>query len=125
MGYDEDITDEMLDEMVNQMSKMLEFDGISNSINFKTGCLIQSLVLKNQSVVKSELEDQLRKGEFSIKLPPLQFQLTRTCLNLDEDKNCSLLIKWKKKDPKCAYLTNLANCEIVQNSVDQGMSEWR
>jgi len=125
MGYSEDVTDEMLEEMVGQMSKMLEFENVGNSINFKTGCLIQSLVLKNQSEVKNELEEQIRNDD-KFKLPPLQFQLTRTCLNLEENNHCKILLGWKKEDSLCKFLDgSYTKCEIVRESVDQGMSEWR
>lgn len=125
MGYGEDVTDEMLDEMVGQMSKLLEFENVGNSINFKTGCLIQSLVLKNQLDVKQELEEQIRTGEATVKLPPLKFQLSKTCLNLNENNSCSIMVGWKKEDPTCNFKSNFAKCEIVQNSVDQGMKEWK
>ena len=125
MGYSEDVTDEMLDEMVEQMSKMLEFDNVGNSINFKTGCLIQSLVLKNQGNVKTELEEQIRTGD-KFKLPPLQFQLTRSCLNLEDNSQCKILKSWGNEDNSCKFTKgNFTECEIVRNSVDQGMSEWR
>jgi hypothetical protein len=125
MGYGDDVTEEMLDELVDQMSKMLEFENVGNTINFKTGCLIQSLVLKNQPEVKNELEEQIRSSR-TLKLPPLQFQLTRTCLNLEENNQCKILVAWNKEDSLCKYLDgDYTNCEIVRNSVDQGMNEWR
>ena len=125
MGYGEDITDEMLDELVGQMSKMLEFENVGNTINFKTGCLIQSLVLKNQPDIKVELEDQLRNGN-NLKLPPLQFQLVRTCLNLQENNECKILQGWNKESSSlCKFLDGTYDkCEIVRQSVDQ-LDEWR
>lgn len=125
VGMGDDVTEEMIDEMVSQMSKMLEFDNIGSSINLKTGFLIHQLVLKNPSDVKTELEEQIRKGSFSNNLPPLKFQLTRTCLNLTEDFSCSVLKGWNKSDAKCLFKDNFASCELVQKSVDQGLEELR
>ena len=125
MGYNEDVTDEMIEEMVNQMSKMLEFDNVGNSINFKTGCIIHQLILKNQADVKIELEDQLRSGSFTVQLPPLKFQLSRTCLNLDDSSNCNILKGWNKSDVACNFINNYSSCEIARNSVDQGLEDLR
>ena len=121
VGIDEEVTDEMLDEMIDQMSKLLEFDNVGNSINIKTGFIIHQLMLKNTPTVKVELEDQLRTGFFSNKLPPLQFQLSRTCLNLNEDMSCSLLKQWNKEQYSCLFTTNFADCELARSSVDQGL----
>ena len=125
VGIDEDVTDEMLDEMIDQMSTLLEFDNVGNSINIKTGFIIHQLILKNIQTVKIELEDQLRTGTFSNKLPPLQFQLTRTCLNLNEDMTCSLLKEWNKEQNTCLFTTNFANCELARSSVDQGLEGFK
>ena len=107
------------------MAKMLEFDNIGNAINIKTGFIIHQLILKNVPDVKQELEDQLRTGLFSNKLPPLHFQLSRTCLNLDDDLNCSILKSWNKEDTKCAFTENYASCELAQGSIDQGLTDLR
>lgn len=125
VGLAEDVTDEMLDEMLEQMSTLLEFDNVGNSINIKTGFLIHQLILKNTNDVKVELEDQLRNGAFSNRLPPLQFQLTRTCLNLNEDMSCTLLKQWKKEESACMFASNFASCDLARSSVDQGLENLR
>lgn len=125
VGLAEDVTDEMLDEMLEQMSTLLEFDNVGNSISIKTGFLIHQLILKNIGAVKTELEDQLRNGAFSNRLPPLQFQLTRTCLNLNEDMSCTLLKQWNKNESRCSFASNFALCDLARSSVDQGLEDLR
>ena len=125
VGIDEEVTDEMIDEMVEQMAKMLEFDNIGNSINIKTGFIVHQLILKNTSDVKVELEDQLRNGNFLNKLPPLQFQLAKTCLNLNEDSSCTLLKQWNKEQNTCIFINDFASCELARNSVDQGLENLK
>jgi len=125
VGIDEEVTDEMIDEMIDQMAKMLEFDNVGNSVNIKTGFIIHQLTLRNVSDVKLELEDQLRSGTFSNKLPPLRFQLTKTCLNLNEDSSCTILNGWNKEQNKCLFTENFASCELARNSIDQGLTNLR
>ena len=125
VGMEEDVTDEMLDEMIEQMSKMLEFDNIGNSINIKTGFIIHQLILKNTSDVKVELAEQLRKGTFVNKLPPLQFQLVKTCLQLNDDGSCSLLKQWNRTESRCIFTANFASCELARGSNDQGLEEFK
>ena len=126
IGYEDDISDELLEELVTQMSKVLEFDNVGNSINFKTGCLIHQLVLKNQIRIRESLADQLRAGNFSPKLPPLQFSMIRVCLNLTEDNHCKVMQGWEIENTLCAFIEkkNFEACEIVQQSVDQGLRDW-
>ena len=125
MGFEEDVTEEMIDEMIDQMSTMLEFDNVGSAINIKTGSIIHQLILKNTNDVKLELEDQLRKGAFSNSLPPLKFQLTRTCLNLNDDMSCSILKSWNKTESTCIFTQNFASCELARGSIDQGLENLR
>lgn len=125
MGFEEDVTEEMIDEMIDQMSKMLEFDNIGNAINIKTGFIIHQLMLKNVSDIKASLEEQLRDGTFSVSLPPLKFQLTRTCLNLNDDGSCSVLKGWNKEENTCLFTQNFASCELARSSIDQGLENLR
>ncbi len=125
VGMEEDVTDEMLDEMVEQMSKILEFDNVGNSITVKTGFILHQLILKNTSDVKTELEEQLRNGSFTNRLPPLQFQLNKTCLHLNDDDSCSLLKKWNKENCTCLFTANFASCELARSSIDQGLEGLR
>lgn len=127
IGYTEEITDELLDELVGQMAKVLEFDNIGNSVNFKTGCILHQLVLKNQIDIRENLSNDLRNGKFSSKLPPLKFSLNRICLNLTESNDCKVLQGWGVEETGCKY-TNGARyneCDIAQQSVDQGLNEWK
>lgn len=125
MGFEEDVTEEMIDEMINQMSKMLEFDNIGNSLNIKTGFIVHQLLLRNVAELKQDLEDQLRSGSFSNKLPPLRFQLSKSCLQLNDDFSCSLLKTWNKEQTKCLFMENYASCELARNSIDQGLTDLR
>jgi len=126
IGYEDEISEEMLDELVTQMTKVLEFDNVGNSINFKTGCILHQLVLKNQRQIREKLLDQLREGIFSPRLPPLKFSMTRICLNLTEDMQCKVMQGWEIEDTFCKYIEkkNFEACDIAQQSVDQGLSEW-
>ena len=125
MGFEEEVTEEMIDEMIDQMSKMLEFDNVGSSINIKTGFIIHQLLLRNTADVKLDLEEQLRKGAFTNSLPPLKFQLTRTCLNLNDDLSCSILKGWSKEEDKCLFTENFASCELARGSIDQGLENLR
>lgn len=125
MGLDEEVTEDTIDEMIEQMSKLLEFDNVGNSINIKTGFILHQLMLKNVAAVKQELEDQLRSGSFTNKLPPLQFQLTKTCLQLNDDLSCSLLKDWNKEQTSCLFIDNYPSCELARSSVDQGLTGLR
>ncbi|OLS27772.1 MAG: hypothetical protein HeimC3_02400 [Candidatus Heimdallarchaeota archaeon LC_3] len=114
----ENLTEETLDYLVEQMQKILEFDNIQNTISFKTGCILHQLLLKNQKEIREALEEQLRKKFItSESLPRFKFGWNRICLNLEEDYNCKVLKQMNSQEPKCKYLKNVQDCEIVQESV--------
>ncbi|MHA2362332.1 MAG: hypothetical protein ACXAC7_00120 [Candidatus Hodarchaeales archaeon] len=128
IGYisEEELSEELLDELVNQMTKILEFDNVGNSISFKTGCLLHQLIVKNQQMVRESLEDQIRQG-ISPKFPALKFGMQRICLNLAEGDICKILQGWEMKDTQCKFINknNHHLCEIIQQSIDEGLNVWK
>ena len=119
IGETEQVSDEALDYLAEEMQKLLEFDNVQNTITFKTGCVLQQLVLKNQREIREVLEEQLRLGDFtSESLPKFQFIWQRSCLHLEEDNSCKMLQQMKAPNTQCQYTGKVHECEIVRKSVN-------
>ena len=122
LGFEENITDETLEYLVQQMEKMLEFD-VQNSFSFKTGYVLHQLTLKNQKEIREVLEEQVRSKNMKGELPRFQFSWNRICLNLEEDYTCKVKAKLKMPDLKCSFVANVIDCDIVQQSV-KTLENW-
>lgn len=124
LGYEEEITDETVDELANQLSTFLEFDNVANVMAIKVGCVLHQLVLTNQVQLREAFAAQLREGRWEPKLPALKLQINRSCLNLNDDRTCKVMKSWGVEEPLCRYVGRWHECEIAQQSVDKGLEDW-
>ncbi|MFW9991696.1 MAG: hypothetical protein ACFFD4_06525 [Candidatus Odinarchaeota archaeon] len=118
LGYQEEITDEMLDYVYSEFLKILESGMAQNALTFKSGCLLFQFTVLNQQEVQESLEDQVRSGVFQ-QVPKFKIGLKKVCLNLEEDLSC----KYTKLN--CPYAQDdFFKCEIVRSSPDAGLEGW-
>ncbi|MFX1250193.1 MAG: hypothetical protein ACFFCZ_01085 [Promethearchaeota archaeon] len=119
IGFKEEISDELLDELIKQLMRILEM-GMPNAITIKTGCVLWQLMLANQEEFTEELSERIRTGTVQFTFPPMKIVRKSLCLHLDEQGNCSIV-----KVP-CEYRGNkIVQCEVVQSSIDAGLEEYK
>ncbi|MHA2297713.1 MAG: hypothetical protein ACXAEU_25610 [Candidatus Hodarchaeales archaeon] len=117
LGYQEEISDDMLDYIYTEFLKILESGMTQNAFTFKTGCMLFQFTIMNQLEVQEQLDDQVRQGVFT-QVPSFKIGLKKICLNLQEDMTC----KYTKSS--CPYRRDFFDCEIVKKSPDAGLEEW-
>ncbi len=119
LGYLNEVDEEALNFLVRQIYEILDSGVGTNSISIKTGCILHQITIANHNEVKESLKRQILEG-----LPKkdlrLSIQLSALCLYLDEDSIQCTVIK-----APCLYKASLGECEIVQNSLESNLDDWK
>ncbi|MFX1512701.1 MAG: hypothetical protein ACFFCQ_08955 [Promethearchaeota archaeon] len=119
LGYLDEIDDETLNFLIRQIYEILDSGLGTNAISIKTGCILHQITISNNLEVKETLKRQILEGLPKQSLR-LSIQLSALCLYLEEDATqCSII-----KAP-CTYKTSLGSCEIVRNSLEANLEDWK